>query len=110
MACLNKNLYVLTDHGVVEEEDALVALDEAHAPHVRRQIVHLLAARRRPYAVGQAAEVGVREHAAKLLRVIDLRVQAHVHVLVVGGWVWVCQIKEKARKNLCDLDRKGVQS
>lgn len=61
---------LLTDHGVVEEQDALVALDETHAPHVRRQVVHLLAPHRGRYAVGQAAEIRVREYAAKLLRVI----------------------------------------
>lgn len=33
--------HVEAEHGVVEEEHRLVRLDEPHAPHVRRQVVHL---------------------------------------------------------------------
>lgn len=59
---------VLTDHGVVKQQDALVALNETHASHVGGQVVDLLAAGRGCHAVGQAAEIGVRKHAAELLR------------------------------------------
>jgi len=38
--------HVEAEHGVVEEEHRLVGLDEAHAAHVRRQVVHLLATKR----------------------------------------------------------------
>lgn len=60
-------LQQLTDHGVVEEQDGLIALDEPHAPHVRGQVVHLITAFRHRHAVGQSTEVGVREHATELL-------------------------------------------
>lgn len=57
----------LTDHSVVEQQDGLVALYETHAPHVSREVVHLLAPHRRRRAVRQGAEVGVREYAAEFL-------------------------------------------